>query len=141
MIPNILTLTIPGRPVPKKNNQIMIKGRNLLLPSKAYKAYYDFCLGSKRKPGWLCQWGNIQFTGPVRVDAHYFFENYQWHPDLTGLLQATADILQAAGILKDDKQIITWGTSQIIDIGSKESPVEARAEITISDHECKWWRG
>lgn len=138
VIPNILQLTIPGRPVPKKNNQIMIKGRNLILPSKAYKAYIDFCVGSKdrRKVGFLMLYGNIQFSGPVRIDAHYWLPDYRWWPDLVGLLQATGDIMQAAGIIKDDKQVITWGTSQIMGIDVNNP----RVEITISDYKCKWWR-
>lgn len=134
-VPATLSLTIPGRPVPKKNNQIMVKGRNLILPSKAYKEYYDFCIGTKKKMGWLVQFGNMQFQGPVRVDAHYWLPDYRWWPDLAGLIQATGDILEAAGILVNDKQITSWGTSAIL--GLSETP---RTEITISEMNVSWWK-
>jgi len=126
-----LSLTILGRPVPKKNNPIMLKGRNLILPSKAYRAYEKSALKQ------LMAWGNIYFDGPVRVDAHYFLPDKRWWPDLTGLLQATGDILQKSGLIENDKQIVSWGTSRIVRL-DKESP---RAEITIEEvPEPEWWR-
>ena len=136
-IPQTLTLTIPGRPVPAKNNPVMVAGRNLILPSKAFRAYKTFCIGTKKRPGWLCQWGNVQFVGPVRVDCHYWLPSYQWWPDLVGLLQGTSDILQAAGIIVNDKNIVTYGTSAIVGI-DRDNP---RVEITISDApKPRWWK-
>lgn len=136
MIPQTLTLTIPGRPYTAKNNAVMVKGRNLLLPSPKYRKYKAFCVGTKTKPGWLTQYGNYQFTGPVRLDCHYWMRNYQGWPDLVGLLQATCDILEASGILLNDRQVVSFGNSRIVGVDA-ESP---RVQIEIRDIICEWWR-
>lgn len=124
----MLTISIPGRPVPKKNNSIMVKGRNLILPSKAYAEYHKFCIGNKRHPGWLAQWGNIQYTEPVQMTCLYWYADFRWWGDLINLLEATADILQDADILKDDKLVRSVDGSRIMGI-DKENP---RTEIAIS---------
>jgi len=133
-IPQTLIIVIPGRPVTKKNSPVMIAGRNLILPSKSYRKYKDFCIGTKKNPGWLMQWGNIQFSGPVRIDALYYLPNLAHFPDLCGLFQATGDILEAAGIIENDRNIVSWGVSRIAGI-DKENP---RVEITISETEKGW---
>ena len=135
MIPATLSITIPGRPVPKKNSPVMIKGRNLILPSKAYRAYHAFCIGTAKRPGWLAQWGNIQFPSYVSVKAHYWLPDKRWWPDLTGLLQATGDILQAAAIIRDDKFIVGWPCSRIVGLDRKNP----RAEITIYEAAAPEW--
>src|SRR5574343_846432 len=125
----LLKITIPGTPRTKKNSQIMVKGRNLILPSKAYQEYYKFCIGTKRNPGWLMQWGNACFTKPVHVCCQYWFPNHKSRPDLVGLLQATSDLLEAAGIIENDRLIVSYDGSYIVGI-DKENP---RAEIIIRE--------
>jgi len=48
-------------------------------------------------------------------------------PDLINLLQATADILEKARVIEDDKDIISFDGSKIMGI-DKDNP---RTEITI----------
>ena len=48
-------------------------------------------------------------------------------PDLINLLQATADILEKARVIEDDKNIISFDGSRIIGV-DKENP---RVEIEI----------
>ena len=120
-----LAITITGRPVPKKNNPVMVKGRNLILSSKAFRAYEKDALKQ------LLSYGNVYFDCPVRIDAYYWLPDKRWWPDLCGLFQSTADILEKSGLLINDKQIVSWGTSRICGL-SKENP---RAEITISEAE------
>jgi Holliday junction resolvase RusA-like endonuclease len=125
----MLKIEIPGTPRTKKNSQIMVKGRNLILPSKAFSEYQKFCIGTKTKPGWLMQWGNICYTVPVQVTCFYWFPDNRSKPDLVGLLQATSDILEKAGILENDRLIASYDGSRIMGI-DKEHP---RAEITITE--------
>ena len=47
-----MKIIIPGRPVPAKNHPVMVRP-GLLLPSKPYRQYRDFCLGKGKRPGWL----------------------------------------------------------------------------------------
>ena len=135
MIPASLTIVIPGRAPTKKNSQVMIKGRNLILPSKSYREYYAFCIGTKTRPGFLTQYGNIQFEGHVHVCARYWLPDKRWMPDLVGLLQATGDILEAAGLIVNDRLIVSWDGSRIVGL-DKESP---RAEITIYEAQAPEW--
>ena len=125
----MLKITIPGRPVPKKNSAVMVASRSLILPSKAFRAYQKFCIGTARRPGWLMQWGNIQFTMPVNLKALYWLPDKRWWPDLLNLLAGTSDLLQEAGILEDDKLVASVDGSRIMGIEKNNS----RAEITITE--------
>lgn len=118
-----IRITIPGRPITKKNHgQVVIRGgRRYHVPSKAYGAYENFCLG------WLLQWRQFHFPGPVIVQAHYFMPNRRSWPDLVGLQQATGDILEKSKIIANDRNIVSWENSKIIGI-DEENP---RVEITI----------
>lgn len=77
----------------------------------------------------LLQWGNIQFTGQVQVEAYYWMPDRRSRPDLLGLEQATADILEKAGIISNDRNIARWGDSCIMGV-DKTNP---RAEIEITE--------
>lgn len=129
-----LKIIIPGRPVPKKNSPLMVAGKNLILPSKAFRAYEKFCIGTKTKPGWLIKWAHIRFTDSVSICAQYWLPDKRWWPDLVGLLQGTSDLLEKAGILENDALINSYDGSRIMGI-HKESP---RAEITIEHLEMTW---
>lgn len=142
-----LVLVVKGRPIAKKNNPrafaICPKGcpgqqANLikkrmgqkiqrphinLLPSEDYEIYEKMALQQ------LLQWGNIQFTGKVIVEVFYWMPDRRSHPDLLGLEQATADILEKSGIITNDRNIVRWGDSHIVGV-DKESP---RAEILIRE--------
>lgn len=48
-------------------------------------------------------------------------------PDLVGLMQATADLLEAAGVLENDRLILSWQGTNIEGI-DKNNP---RAEISL----------
>ena len=127
-----MKIIIPGRPVPAKNHPVMVRP-GLLLPSKPYRQYRDFCLGKGKRPGWLAQYGNIHFPGPVALCARYWLPDKRWWPDLVGLLQATSDILQAAGLIDNDRNIISYDGSRIMGL-DKANP---RVEITIKEWKTK----
>ena len=133
---NPFCFVIDGRPATKKNSN-RVFGRRVL-PSKAYVAYEkDF----RRQ---LVELGRRvalpHFTGPVLVQARYYLPDKAHWPDLTGLMQATADIMSdETGIvggrrqtvrmwlLHDDKQIRSWDGTEIAGIDKKHP----RAEIVI----------
>lgn len=116
-----MKLVIKGQPRTKKNSSriALINNRHVLLPSKAYKAYEKVA---------LMQLARVQAVhGPVSVLCRYYLQNRAHWPDLVGLLQATSDILQAAGVIDDDKYIVNYDGSIIAGL-DKNNP---RVEIII----------
>jgi Holliday junction resolvase RusA-like endonuclease len=118
-----LCLEIPGRPITKKNHgQVKVRGgRRYHVQSDAFYEYEQMALI------WLLQWGNQYIPGEVEVTCLYWLPNKRGWPDLIGLLQGTSDILQKAGFIENDKNIISYDGSRIIGI-DKENP---RCEIKI----------
>lgn len=118
---------ITGRPITKKNSGRYIGnrgGRSRLLPSKQFEAYEEAALWQLR-----CQARpDIPLDGPVAMTVRYFMPNRKGWPDLMGLIQATADILQDAEIIADDGYIESLDGCRIAGI-DKVSP---RAEIFVT---------
>lgn len=116
-----MEIVIYGQPRTKKNSsQIAFKGnKRVILPSKAFKEYEKVA---------LMQLARVHAVhGPIAVRCRYYLQNRAHWPDLVGLLQATSDILQAAGVIDDDKYIVNYDGSMIAGI-DRDRP---RAEITI----------
>ncbi len=115
------SLVIPGQPVTKKNSQVArcVNGRPLVLQSRAYRAYEKAALKV------LLAYQDVKFLGPVAVTAGYWLKDNR-RPDLNNLMAATADILEKAGIIRDDRNIVSWDGSRIL--GVSPNP---RTEINI----------
>lgn len=91
-------LTIPLKPVTKKNSQQIVYkyGRPLIIASKAYKRYEKEAM---------------QFLKPLGIDYAVnvrclFFMPTHRRVDLTNLLEAIDDVMVKAGTLKDDNCLI-----------------------------------
>jgi Holliday junction resolvase RusA-like endonuclease len=119
----MLKITIPGQPRPKKNNQVMVKGRNLLLQSKPWREYEKFCIGTKRKPGWLMQWGNVCYREPVQMTCLYWRQDRR-PTDLLNLLAGTSDLLEKAGIISNDRLVVSVDGSRIMGVDRAAPRVE-----------------
>lgn len=130
--------TFYGQPATKKNSAIMARGHAALLPSKAYKKYEKHCREAINLLRYKMRLPH--FSGPVRMQVHYYLESAAHWPDLVGLEQATADILSdeykvidhkrqlvCPWLLSDDRIIKNWDGSCIAGI-DKDKP---RAEIII----------
>ena len=117
---------ITGRPITKKNSGRYVGtrgGRSRLLPSKQFEAYEEAALWQLR-----CQARpDIPLACPVNLRVEYYMPNRKGWPDLMGLIQATADILQDAEILADDGYIARLTGCQIAGIDK----VNPRAEIIV----------
>lgn len=120
----VITFTIPGRPATKKTGQRIVKcgAYHKILPSRAYEEYEAYCLI------WL---GRIKerFTGKVAIRAVYTMPNRKSWPDLTGLMQATGDILEKARIIDNDRDIVSWDGTRI----TKPDMQKTGVEITITE--------
>ena len=123
-----MKLILYGEPRTKKNSQrvIPMRGQNgrqysKVLPSKAYEQYEADCIrqitGDKR----------IGICYPVNVQVTYYMSTHRI-VDLVNLLEATDDILVAAGVLEDDNSRIVVGHDNSRVYYDKANP---RAEIEI----------
>ena len=119
-----MTITLYGDPRTKKNSQRLVHlgGRMIPLTSKAYSDYERDCLaqitGDKRKA----------IDCPVNVQAVYYMRTRR-RVDLTNLLEATDDILTAAGVILDDHSGIVAGHDGSRVYYDKQNP---RVEIDIT---------
>lgn len=118
----IYRFTIDGRPMTKKNS--MTKTRYGLIQSKQYRDYEKMalCQLMTQKPRSF-----RTIACAARMDVEYYMPNRKGWPDLFGLVQATADILEKAGIVEDDGYIADVAYSCIAGV----DPVGPRAEIKV----------
>lgn len=70
---------------------------------------------------------NYPIDRPCELFVHYYMPSRAAWPDLVGLMQATADLLEAAGVLENDRLILSWQGTNIEGI-DKDNP---RAEISL----------
>lgn len=96
-----LRLWLPGDPRTKKNSQqIHVRGsRRWIAPSEAYRQYAADC--ALRIPSAA----RLHIDRPVNVQCVYHMATRR-KTDLVNLLEATLDILVAAGVLADDNSRI-----------------------------------
>lgn len=112
-------------PRTKKNSQqiIMVKGRPMIIPSKAYKQYEKDCgvFLTHVEP----------FLSPCNVKCLFFMPTRR-RVDLNNLLNCITDVLVKHGILMDDNSNIIKSFDGSRVYYDKENP---RTEIIISEYE------
>jgi Holliday junction resolvase RusA-like endonuclease len=120
----VTRIVLTGRPITKKNHQTIARnratGKPYVLQSERYRQYEQDCL-------WQLKACQERFAGPVRMKCLYWMPDRRSSPDLLGLLQATADILEKAQIIDNDRNVTSFDGSQIMGI-DRENP---RVEIEI----------
>ena len=99
------TFTIPGQPATKKNSPVLVRGRAVVLPSKAYKAY-EKAFRKELERIEAERGGLPHYDGPVQLWARYFLQDRRAYPDLNGLIQATQDIISDEYTHKDHKKTL-----------------------------------
>ena len=116
-------IIIPIAPRTKKNSWqiITVKGRPMIIPSKAYKQYEKDC-------GVFLTYVE-PFLSPCNVKCLYYMPTRR-RVDLTNLLEATDDILVHYGILMDDNSNVIVGHDGSRVMYDKENP---RTEIEITE--------
>lgn len=122
---NKIKITLYGRPVTKKNGQMIIKnkktGRPIIVQKKGYRDYERDCLKQ------ITGKHKLNISYPVNVKAIYYMPDKR-RVDLTNLLEATDDILVRAGVLADDNASIIKGHDGCRVFVDKDRP---RVEIEI----------
>ena len=121
-----MRIILRGDPRTKKNSQQIIKAgnRRMVIPSPQYRQYEKDCL--LQIPPKTKQ--RIDF--PVNVQCVYYMPTKR-RVDLVNLLEATNDILVAAGVLEDDNcRVVATHDGSRVD-HDKHNP---RVEITITSY-------
>jgi Holliday junction resolvase RusA-like endonuclease len=123
-----MKLILPGRPYTKKNSQRILKnhrtGRPFIAQSEQYEQYEEQCL-------WYLNGKGEAYQQGIHLICRYWMPDLSSWPDLVGLIQATQDILQKDGIIKNDRQVCNLDGSRIVGV-DKQNP---RTEIIIEEME------
>lgn len=130
-------ITLYGRPMTKKNSQIVTSGRRVL-PSRQYVAYEKEC----RQQMTAHRSRLPHYETGVNLRCHYYLPNRKGWPDIFGLLQATADIISdeyqtvkrkkllvCKWLLADDRIVKSTDGSKIVGLDANNPRVEI--EITL----------
>jgi len=119
-------ITLIGRPITKKNHQQIVvsgNGRRFVIQSKAYRQYEKDCL---KQLMYLYKGKTIE--GQLSMKCLYYMPT-KARPDLLNLEQATADILEKAKVIENDKNIYSFDGSRIAGV-DKLNP---RCEILLEE--------
>lgn len=121
-----MKFTIPGRPITKKNSQVIgfnkKTGKLFITQSKQYKAYEEAA-------GYYIPYKWQMIDTPVNIKCVYYMPT-RGKVDLTNLLEATDDILVHYGVIKDDNSTILVSHDESRVFYDKENP---RVEIDITE--------
>ena len=123
-------LTLKGRPITKKNSQQIVltkTGRRYVIQSKQYLKYEKECLWEIIAQRHLHPEISDTITSKINLQALYYMPDKRT-PDLLNLLQATADILEKARVIDNDKDIVSFDGSKIMGIDKKNPRVEIKME-------------
>lgn len=104
-----MTIIVHGAPRTKKNHGKRIKrGHRIFhVPSDAYTKWESFAVPQMR----IARRGAPPIEGPVNVAARFYRDALVG--DAVGYYQALADALEAAGVVADDKWIVSWDGSRL----------------------------
>lgn len=121
-----VTLTMPGAPRTKKNHSRIVRAgsRPRLLPSDPYRAWAAQVVPVLRAAAARARFAPVD--RPVNCRALIYRDALRG--DAVGYYQAIADILEAAGIVENDRLIIAWDGSRMLKDASRP-----RVEIELSE--------
>lgn len=121
-----LHITIPLAPRTKKNHSriVQVKGRPIIIPSREHEVWFKAAVLVVRQQ-WSALWG-VPVDYPCAVAATFYRDRATG--DLVNYMGALADLLQAAGVVADDKWIFSWDQSRLA-----KDDAHPRIDMTISD--------
>jgi Holliday junction resolvase RusA-like endonuclease len=116
-------LVVYGPPRTKKNSSRIVRAgrRRYLLPSKPHQRWFSGAL-----PQIKAQWKRAPLTTSVSVRALFYRDRASG--DLCNYMQALADALERAGVVKDDRLIASWDGSRL-----RKDAAHPRIELAIEE--------
>jgi Holliday junction resolvase RusA-like endonuclease len=127
-----MRFTIPVKPRTKKNHMQLVTlktGRQMMLPSKAYKEFEKQVLNYVAENPLIIK-STEEFKLPIEEKINLkglFYKEKDYKSDLAGYLQALQDALVKAGVIKDDNHKIietTDGSRVFLDRDNPRIEVE-----------------
>ena len=127
-----MKFTIPVKPRTKKNHMQLVTlktGRQMMLPSKAYKEFEKQVLNYVAENPLIIK-STEEFKLPIEEKINLkglFYKEKDYKSDLAGYLQALQDALVKAGVIKDDNHKIietTDGSRVFLDRDNPRIEVE-----------------
>lgn len=121
----MIAFTIEGAPRTKKTHNRLLIHQRKVLPSKQYEEWFNRVLGPCRHAANKAASASglpLPMTGELWVAAHFYLDATT-RGDLTGYMQALADLLQmprfrparnGAGVIEDDSQIRSWDGTRLL---------------------------
>lgn len=121
-----MTFTIFGPPRTKKNHGRLVRagGKLRLLPSAAHETWAHSAVRQLRQQKCMSL-----IESPVSVAAVFFRERNVG--DLVNYMQALADALEKAGVITNDRLIVSWDGSRL----AKDAQ-RPRVELTVEPFEA-----
>lgn len=116
-------LVVYGPPRTKKtSNRIVRAGRRrYVLPSEPHQRWFCSAL-----PQLKTQWRRLPLAVPIGVRAIFYRDRATG--DLCNYMQALADALERAGVVRNDRLIGSWDGSRL-----RKDPKCPRVELTITE--------
>ena len=127
-----MILTIPGHCYSKKNHRPIRRnrrtGKRFLGKSDELTGYESLAVVLVR-----AQWSP---RPPIETEVRVALRVWWWraHPDALGPAETVYDILEHAGVVRNDRLIVPWGTPAIERI-KVSSPAEERVEVELETGE------
>lgn len=123
----IFKMTLPGRPIVLKNSKrVIARGRGkraIVLPSDRYREWEEIAMAVASGAA-----NGHPIDHPIEAKYKFYFATRQAESDVSNLLEGPGDIMQKAGIIKNDKLIMRVS-------GEKFFGHEPRTEIEIFKYE------
>ena len=123
--PRAVSFTICGAPRTKKNHSIISTKGNYprLLPSPQFAAWNRIAQieMARLRSAWPSL---LSFAAPVNVCAAFYRDAERG--DAVGYYQALADALEEAGIVENDRLIVSWDGSRLL-----KDAKNPRIEVTL----------
>lgn len=119
-------ITVLGKPVTKKNSGRIGRtrtGRPFVLPSAPYVKWLGVAKLQARVQ-WFTMFGQT-LDAPCAIAATFY--RARRVGDLDNFLAAAGDMLQTAGVIKNDRQIRSWDGSRL-----EADPKNPRIELLIT---------
>lgn len=118
--------TLPGCTTKKTSNRIIRVKRHgkevpMILPAQKWLAWRELCRGYVTTKPQL----TLALSAPVNCRALFYRQANRG--DATGYYQALADILEDAGVILNDRQIVSWDGSRLL-----KDAVRPRVEVTLT---------
>ena len=108
-----MKLVILGAPRTKKTHQRIIKvnGKPRIIPAAANKLWAEKAIW-QLKSAWAQMRQQVPLDCNVNVRALFYREANVG--DAVGYYQALADALEAAGVVENDRQVVSWDGSRLL---------------------------